>query len=351
MTTKLMTLMLIVFPVVGLAIVPVGGGFTQWVVVDGVDNNPYQLMQQAYAQDTEPEVEEEVPEEEGGGGGETAAPQPITEEPPPLTASMNIDSTNGDTAPATFLFETFPEGGTEPYTFSWNFGDGSSPRNEQNIEHTFVNPGTYVVSLTVTDSTGQTAFDRREVNVRPATTTGPATPPSPPAAGSNATLVGNQSGGGEVAVQPEPTGPVGGAVDQICEILPGGCPPDIECPPECLIIAAPSDIQQGNIVALEFHTTMNETVTVAGESEVVPTATSQLIVGTPEQIELIAIEKLRSAATDQVDLATITRMEETLNTLINTATAAEQPARICIECGFVPPFPTFRCKFNASFLN
>jgi PKD repeat protein len=165
MIAKLMALMLIVFSVLGLAIVPAGGGLTQRVVVDGVDNNPYQLMQQAYATEAEPEVPEE--------GGEE-------QQPTPLTASMNIDSTNGDTAPATFLFETFPEGGTEPYTFSWNFGDGSPQSNEQNTEHTFVNPGTYVVSLTVIDSAGETVSDRREVNVRPATTTTTEEPEQPP---------------------------------------------------------------------------------------------------------------------------------------------------------------------------
>jgi PKD repeat protein len=195
----------------------VGGGFTQQVVVDGGDdNNPYHyLMQQAYAQDGEPEVQdqEEVPEEDEGGG--TAEPSPTTTEeeeeeeeqppppPPPLTASMNIDSTNGDTAPATFLFETFPEGGTEPYTFSWNFGDGSSQSNEQNTEHTFVNPGTYVVSLTVTDSAGETVSDREEVNVRPGagattTTTGEEPQPSPTNATTNATAtaVTTTDGGG-----------------------------------------------------------------------------------------------------------------------------------------------------------
>jgi PKD repeat protein len=167
------------------------GGFTQWNVVDAADNNPYQFMQQAYAQGTEPEVEEEEVPEEGGGAAEPLTttseeeeeeqpPPPSPPSPPPLTASINIDSTNGDTAPATFLFETEAEGGTEPYTFSWNFGDGSPQSNEQNTEHTFANPGTYVVSLTVTDSAGETVSDREEVIVRPAGATTPTEEPQPP---------------------------------------------------------------------------------------------------------------------------------------------------------------------------
>jgi len=183
--------------------VEVRGGFTQWVVVDGADDNSQHsyLMQQAYAQDGESEEEEEVPEEDGGGG--TAEPSPTTieeeEQPPALTASMNIDSTNGDTAPATFLFETFPEGGTEPYTFSWNFGDGSAQSNEQNTEHTFEQAGTYVVSLTVTDSAGEMVSDTREVIVRAgaratSTTTGEPQPSSTNAT-TNATATTMDGGG------------------------------------------------------------------------------------------------------------------------------------------------------------
>ena len=106
---------------------------------------------------------EELQQQEDGGG-ETIPPSP------PLAALITIDSTDGDTAPATFLFEASAEGGTEPYTFLWDFGDGQQS-DIANIEHTFEQAGTYVVSLTATDSAGQTASDRGEVNVRPATTT------------------------------------------------------------------------------------------------------------------------------------------------------------------------------------
>jgi hypothetical protein len=196
-----------------IAFTQVGGEFLQDIVVDGSGNNSYQFMQQAYAQDGEPEIQQEEVSEEGdqpvSATGEGQEQQPSL----PLTASISIDSTNGDTAPATFLFETDPEGGTGPYTYSWNFGDGSPQVTEEDIEHTFANPGMYVVTLTVTDSTGQTVTDRREVNVRPAATTTEPAPPSPSAAGSNASLVGNQTGG-ELAVQPEPIGPGGGAANK-----------------------------------------------------------------------------------------------------------------------------------------
>ncbi len=128
-------------------------------------------------------------------------PPPPTEEQQPLTASFTIDSTNGDTAPATFLFEGDAQGGTEPYTYSWDFGDGQQG-NEQFIHHTFEQAGTYDVTLTVTDSAGQTASVTRQVNVLPATTTEPPT--------TNVTT--NQTGGNQsevsnrISVQIQPPG-------------------------------------------------------------------------------------------------------------------------------------------------
>jgi PKD repeat protein len=41
--------------------------------------------------------------------------------------------------------------------WSWNFGDGAPVSTQQNPSHTYASTGTYTVSLTVTDSTGQTS--------------------------------------------------------------------------------------------------------------------------------------------------------------------------------------------------
>jgi hypothetical protein len=113
-----------------------------------------------------------IPDEPTGGATEGGGEEPptISEQQQPLTASFSIDSTNGDTAPATFLFEADAQGGTGPYTYSWDFGDGSPQGNEQFIHHTYEQAGTYIVTLTVTDSVGQTVSDTREVSVRPTTT-------------------------------------------------------------------------------------------------------------------------------------------------------------------------------------
>src|SRR5918998_2344656 len=53
-------------------------------------------------------------------------------------------------APATFEFGAHITGGTEPYAISWDFGDGSEGSDEENVAHTFDEPGTYNVIATVT---------------------------------------------------------------------------------------------------------------------------------------------------------------------------------------------------------
>jgi PKD repeat protein len=105
--------------------------------------------------------------------GQTASASisPLTVVPPPtndtepLRAQVNLDSTD---IPATYRFEADGHGGTPPYTYHWDFGDGQEA-NMQNTRHTYENPGTYTATLTVTDATGQTASDSTEVIVQPAT--------------------------------------------------------------------------------------------------------------------------------------------------------------------------------------
>jgi PKD repeat protein len=82
------------------------------------------------------------------------------EEPPPLTSVDIISNDTEGVAPATFEFEANLTGGAEPFTYSWDFGDGSSEESDdETVEHTFDVAGTYNVDLTVIDSTLQTASD------------------------------------------------------------------------------------------------------------------------------------------------------------------------------------------------
>ncbi|WP_165845595.1 PKD domain-containing protein [Streptacidiphilus pinicola] len=68
----------------------------------------------------------------------------------PLSASATGSPTTGN-APLTENFTGSATGGTAPYSYSWNFGDGSTSTT-QNPSHTYSTAGTYTATLTVTDS-------------------------------------------------------------------------------------------------------------------------------------------------------------------------------------------------------
>src|SRR5215218_674317 len=87
----------------------------------------------------------------------------------PLTVEITSSDTEGQVAPATFDFEANVTGGTVPYTYSWDFGDGSvESDDDETIDHTFNIAGNYTVSATVTDSTGRTVSDSILITVEPA---------------------------------------------------------------------------------------------------------------------------------------------------------------------------------------
>jgi PKD repeat protein len=68
----------------------------------------------------------------------------------PLSASAGASPTTGN-APLNVSFTGSATGGTAPYSYSWNFGDGATSTT-QNPSHSYSAAGTYTATLTVTDT-------------------------------------------------------------------------------------------------------------------------------------------------------------------------------------------------------
>jgi PKD repeat protein len=68
-------------------------------------------------------------------------------------------------APMTVAFNGSVVGGNEPFEYQWDFGDGSSSAEAQNPSHEYTSPGSYSAVFTVTDSDGETASDRVQIEV------------------------------------------------------------------------------------------------------------------------------------------------------------------------------------------
>jgi PKD repeat protein len=81
---------------------------------------------------------------------------------PPLTCDAD-GPYSGETG-SLIQFTGTATGGTPPYTWAWEFGDGGTS-TQQNPTHTYTTAGLYTVTLTVTDSASVTAQDTTTANI------------------------------------------------------------------------------------------------------------------------------------------------------------------------------------------
>jgi PKD repeat protein len=76
-----------------------------------------------------------------------------------VTATAAASATNGS-APLTVNFTGTVSGGDGgPYTYDWNFGDGTAHSNLQNPSHTYASGGTFPVTFTATDGHANSGVD------------------------------------------------------------------------------------------------------------------------------------------------------------------------------------------------
>src|SRR5436853_7103766 len=96
-------------------------------------------------------------------------------------------------------FAATASGGTSPYSYSWNFGDGATGTGQE-VFHTYTSPGTFTVALTINDSGSpqQTATAQKIITVTnppPVLTAGFVYSPSSPQTGQAITFTGTIGGG------------------------------------------------------------------------------------------------------------------------------------------------------------
>lgn len=87
----------------------------------------------------------------GGGGGNTAPTAAFTFSPSDLTVSFDGTSSSD------------PDGNLVAAT--WDFGDGQTASGTLTTSHTYASPGTFTVTLTVTDNDGATDTAQQQVTV------------------------------------------------------------------------------------------------------------------------------------------------------------------------------------------
>ncbi|WP_276313864.1 PKD domain-containing protein [Solihabitans fulvus] len=95
----------------------------------------------------------------------------------PLAVTAAATPVSGQ-VPLTVAFTGTATGGSPPYSYSWNFGDGSAASTQQNPSHTYNSAGTFTATLTVTDSSApaNTATSTVTITASPIAGTPPGAP-------------------------------------------------------------------------------------------------------------------------------------------------------------------------------
>src|SRR3989441_45302 len=120
--------------------------------------------------------------------------QTLSVAPSPLTASFAMTPSSGLIVGQLASFTASVSGGTSPYTINWNFGDGTTASGNP-VNHSFNMPGTYTVTVTVTDANGMIATIPAGILVNPLTLAVTISGPTTGTVGTAVTFTATGSGG------------------------------------------------------------------------------------------------------------------------------------------------------------
>ena len=100
-----------------------------------------------------------------GNVAQSSASVSVTSGPPTVLSVSALASPTSGNAPLSVNFASTVSGGTSPYTYNWDFGDGSSPSSNPNPTHSYTSPGTYTAKLTVVDSAANSGSAQATITV------------------------------------------------------------------------------------------------------------------------------------------------------------------------------------------
>ncbi len=116
----------------------------------------------------------------------------------PLTLAVTVSGPTSGTVGTLVTFTASPSGGTSPYTFSWNFGDGTgnvATGTTASASHTYTVKGTYPVKVNATDANGKLASASTSITIAPLPLTVTVSGPTSGTVGTAVTFTASPSGG------------------------------------------------------------------------------------------------------------------------------------------------------------
>jgi PKD repeat protein len=125
----------------------------------------------------------------------TSSTASFTETVDAAPSASTADSPTSSDVGQPVAFSGAASSGSGGYSYDWDFGDGSTDSTAQNPTHTYSDPGTYQVVLTVTDSQGGTATSTLTETVDPALTATASASTATPDLNQPVSFTGSASGG------------------------------------------------------------------------------------------------------------------------------------------------------------